>query len=96
MLRRINDEHGTDAEAALFGDLSAFICAYEKDHNPPLDAEVERWFQQVRALGLDHPEQTVWRKDATVLAFHTDTDSIEIDLLQLAGATLQIHSRIDN
>jgi hypothetical protein len=53
-----------------------------------------------RALGLDHPEQTVWRKDATVLAFRTDTngdtDSIEIDLSQLAGATLQVHSRIDN
>ncbi|TWC61390.1 hypothetical protein FBY10_12172 [Pseudomonas sp. SJZ103] len=53
-----------------------------------------------RALGLDHPEQTVWRKDATTLAFRTDTngetDSIEIDLSQLAGATLQIRSRIDN
>ena len=53
-----------------------------------------------RALGLDHPEQTVWRKDATTLAFRTDTngdtDSSEIDLSQLAGATLQIRSRIDN
>jgi hypothetical protein len=51
-------------------------------------------------LGLDHPEQTVWRKDATTLAFRTDTngdtDSIEIDLSQLAGATLQVRSRIDN
>jgi len=50
--------------------------------------------------GLDHPEQTVWRKDATGLAFRTDTngdtDSIEIDLSQLAGATIQITSRIDN
>jgi TPR repeat protein len=27
-----------------------FICAYEKDHNPPLDAEAERWFQQARYL----------------------------------------------
>ncbi|WP_224796305.1 tetratricopeptide repeat protein [Pseudomonas fluorescens] len=27
-----------------------FSCAYEKDHNPPLDAEAERWFQQARAL----------------------------------------------
>ncbi|MPQ86499.1 sel1 repeat family protein [Pseudomonas sp. MAFF 730085] len=27
-----------------------FICAYEKDHNPSLDAEAERWFQQARAL----------------------------------------------
>ncbi|AZD17018.1 hypothetical protein C4K25_4098 [Pseudomonas chlororaphis] len=27
-----------------------FTCAYEKDHNPPLDAEAEQWFQQARAL----------------------------------------------
>jgi TPR repeat protein len=27
-----------------------FICAYEKDHNPPLDAEAERWFQRARYL----------------------------------------------
>ncbi|WP_259699672.1 tetratricopeptide repeat protein [Pseudomonas frederiksbergensis] len=27
-----------------------FTCAYEKDHNPVLDAEAERWFQQARAL----------------------------------------------
>ncbi|UZE10097.1 tetratricopeptide repeat protein [Pseudomonas sp. B21-053] len=27
-----------------------FTCAYEKDHNPPLDAEAERWFQQARSL----------------------------------------------
>jgi TPR repeat protein len=27
-----------------------FACAYEKDHNPPQDAEAERWFQQARAL----------------------------------------------
>lgn len=27
-----------------------FTCAYEKDHNPPLDAEAERWFQQARYL----------------------------------------------
>jgi TPR repeat protein len=27
-----------------------FTCAYEKDHNPPLDAEAERWFQQARGL----------------------------------------------
>ena len=42
----------------------------------------------------------MWRKDATTLAFRTDTngdtDSIEIDLSQLAGATLQVRSRIDN
>ncbi|VVO61936.1 tetratricopeptide repeat protein [Pseudomonas fluorescens] len=27
-----------------------FTCAYEKDHNPQLDAEAERWFKQARAL----------------------------------------------
>lgn len=27
-----------------------FTCAYENDHNPPLDAEAERWFQQARYL----------------------------------------------
>lgn len=27
-----------------------FTCAYEKDHNPPLDAEADRWFQQARSL----------------------------------------------
>ncbi|WP_460152776.1 tetratricopeptide repeat protein [Pseudomonas sp. S2_B07] len=27
-----------------------FTCAYEKDHNPPLDVEAESWFQQARAM----------------------------------------------
>ncbi|MFJ7312856.1 tetratricopeptide repeat protein [Pseudomonas sp. NPDC098747] len=27
-----------------------FTCAYEKDHNPPLDGEAERWFQEARTL----------------------------------------------
>lgn len=27
-----------------------FTCAYEKDHNPPLDVEAEGWFQQARAM----------------------------------------------
>jgi TPR repeat protein len=27
-----------------------FTCAYEKDHNPPLDAEANLWFQQARAM----------------------------------------------
>ncbi|QEI04597.1 hypothetical protein FXN63_01165 [Pigmentiphaga aceris] len=56
--------------------------------------------KQFDALGLDHPEQTVWRQDATSLAFRTDTngdtDSIEIELSQLAGASIEIHSRIDS
>ncbi|MGK8705757.1 hypothetical protein ACRS5L_05065 [Metapseudomonas otitidis] len=33
-----------------------FTCAYEKDHNPPLDAEGERWFQ--RAYPLEKQEET--------------------------------------
>ncbi|WP_454255229.1 tetratricopeptide repeat protein [Pseudomonas sp. Marseille-Q8238] len=31
-------------------DYPTFICAYEKDHNPPLDVQAERWFQQARHL----------------------------------------------
>jgi TPR repeat protein len=27
-----------------------FICAYEKDHNPPLDAEADQWFNRARYL----------------------------------------------
>jgi TPR repeat protein len=27
-----------------------FTCAYEKDHNPPLDAQAENWFQEARRL----------------------------------------------
>jgi len=27
-----------------------FTCAYEKDHNPPLDTEADQWFQQARYL----------------------------------------------
>jgi len=27
-----------------------FTCAYEKDHNPPLDAEADQWFQRARYL----------------------------------------------
>ncbi len=52
------------------------------------------------AFGLDHPEQTVWRQDATTIAFRTstsgDTDSIELDLSTLAGARIELHSRIDS
>lgn len=28
----------------------AFTCAYEKDHNPPLNAEADIWFQQARSM----------------------------------------------
>jgi hypothetical protein len=52
------------------------------------------------AHGLDHPEQTAWRQDATTIAFRTstsgDTDSIELDLSTLAGARIEVHSRIDS
>lgn len=27
-----------------------FTCAYERDHNPPLDPEAELWFQEARGL----------------------------------------------
>lgn len=27
-----------------------FTCAYERDHNPPLDREAELWFQEARGL----------------------------------------------
>ncbi|WP_416769059.1 hypothetical protein ACMGT0_17350 [Pseudomonas sp. RHF3.3-3] len=52
-----------------------------------------------RFLGADHPEQVAWRKDATTLALKTDTngdtDSLEIDISQLAGAHLNVQLRID-
>lgn len=50
-------------------------------------------------LGADHPEQTVWRKNATTLGFRTDTngdtDSLEIDLSALADARITLTSRVD-
>jgi len=51
-------------------------------------------------FGLDHPEQVCWRKNATTLAFRTDTngdtDSIEIELSQLSGCKISLNSRIDS
>ena len=53
-----------------------------------------------RFLGADHPEQTVWRKNATTLAFRTDTngdiDSLEIELSSLAGARISLNGRVDS
>lgn len=53
-----------------------------------------------RFLGADHPEQSVWRKNATTLAFRTDTngdiDSLEIELSNLAEARISLFSRIDS
>lgn len=52
------------------------------------------------AFGLDHPEQVCWRKDATTLGFRTDTngdtDSIEIQVSDLTGCKITLHSRIDS
>ncbi|MEO7495134.1 MAG: hypothetical protein ABIT83_17980 [Massilia sp.] len=51
------------------------------------------------AFGLDHPEQSCWREDATTIAFRTntsgDTDSIELSLSNLAGCRIEVESRID-
>ncbi|RSZ59837.1 hypothetical protein HF313_13985 [Massilia atriviolacea] len=53
----------------------------------------------VEAFGLDHPEQTCWRQDATTVAFRTstsgDTDSIELSLSTLSGCTIEVSARID-
>jgi len=50
------------------------------------------------AHGLDHPEQSVWREDATTLAFRTttsgDQDTLELTLGRLAGARFALRARI--
>lgn len=55
--------------------------------------------QGFRLLGTDHPEQCVWRQDATTLAFRTDTngdtDSLEIELSHLEGVRFELAVRID-
>lgn len=52
------------------------------------------------AFGLDHPEQACWRINATSIGFRTDTngdsDSIELQLSQLKGCKISLHSRIDS
>ncbi len=52
-----------------------------------------------QAFGLDHPEQTCWRQDATTIAFRTstsgDTDSFELSLSALEGCSIEVESRID-
>lgn len=52
------------------------------------------------AFGLDHPEQVCWRKNATTLAFRTDTngdtDSIELQVSQISGCKISVRSRIDS
>ena len=54
--------------------------------------------QRVEAFGFDHPEQNVWRQDATTVALNTvthgDTDSIELTLSHLAGSRIRLHLSI--
>lgn len=51
-------------------------------------------------FGLDHPEQVCWRENATTLGFRTDTngdiDSIELQVSNLSGCKITLHSRIDS
>ncbi|MFD1123363.1 hypothetical protein ACFQ2T_12655 [Methylophilus flavus] len=54
----------------------------------------------LNVFGLDHPEQLCCREDAATLGFRTDTngdsDSIELQVSQLAGCTIKLYSRIDS
>ncbi len=49
--------------------------------------------------GFEHLEENCWRESATEIGFHSDTygdaDAIEIELSQLAGATLRLQGTID-
>ena len=51
------------------------------------------------AYGLEHIEETVWRAAPTKIGFRTDTygdaDTIEIDVSNLAGATIRVSGTID-
>ena len=51
-----------------------FICAYEKDYNPPLDAEAELWFQEARALekvrGVKNWRKIVWLYEKAIAKDH--------------------------
>ena len=48
----------------------------------------------VRATGLDHREEVVWREGATIIGFRSttsgDTDGVEIDLDGLDGCTFEV------
>ncbi len=52
-----------------------------------------------RGLGFEHNEETCWRQSATTISFTSDTygdsDAIEIDLANLANATITIRGTID-
>ena len=49
-------------------------------------------------VGFDHPEQTVWRQDATTIGFrtatHGDIDAIEIEISNLVTASITVDARI--
>lgn len=66
------------------------------------DGHIEVRGTPIRAVdthGLDHPEQTTWREDATTLRFktatHGDTDSIELSLGALRDARITVKAHID-
>ncbi len=50
-------------------------------------------------LGFEHIEETCWRQSATQIGFHSDTygdvDAIEIEVSELANATLRVEGSID-
>ncbi len=52
-----------------------------------------------QGLGFEHPEESCWRQSATTIGFasdtYGDTDAIEIDLIGLQDATVQIKGTID-
>ncbi len=49
--------------------------------------------------GFEHMEETCWREDATTIGFKSDTygdvDAIELDVSQLAHATIHVQGTID-
>ena len=51
-----------------------FICVYEKDHNPSLDAEAELWFQEARVLekvrGIKNWRKIVWLYEKAIAKDH--------------------------
>ena len=52
-----------------------------------------------KGLGFEHNEETCWRQSTTTIGFtsdtYGDTDAIEIDLANLANATIMIRGAID-
>jgi hypothetical protein len=52
----------------------------------------------LRGVGFDHPEQSVWRKSATKLGFrtatHGDIDGVELTLSRLADARIEVRAGI--